>query len=150
MNGKGSMGRPRSVSGDEYRDNFDRIFAGDKDTRTWGYAHSKDAEHWHSDGETTREEILVSARAYFDEGEPFAICRCEIIDPVDTLPRADEIVERMSEIAGDTFAWIDEYPDVSQAACEELDKLLRAWAKKHVTCGSWVAVDIEEIEGGGK
>ena len=140
---KGSKTRVSNTR--QYADNYERIFSNGEDRRKWGFATSSQSDSWQQSDATTRDEAIQEGRDYYG-GEAFGICRCTPIDIEMTLPSADDICEQMSESAGDNYGWVDDFPDVSQAGLNELNELLKEWARKYVADQFWMAEDIEEIE----
>ncbi len=152
-NGKGSNARARTVSREQYDENFDRIFSAAPPER-WGYARYRDAEMWHRAVAPGRASAIAEAFDYYDgEFEPgheasVAVCRCVPIDPHSLVPDGDDIVETMAQAFHDNYPGLelDDFPDVSEAATRELTELLRDWSRRHVTLDAWTAEDIETVE----
>lgn len=111
----------------------------------WGYAEDKDAETFdgHCD---TREEAIAEGRAEYGPGVAFVVARGECPDPALFAPCVGDIVETM-ETRADDHGKPDlvDWPVLTDAAKEELEALLDAWARKHAPCDWWIAADIEQV-----
>ena len=104
----------------------------------WGYEGSAAAECWNGHC-ATREEAIKEGRKHYP-GEAFFVMSGTRCDAASFMPDAAEVLEIAGERAGDEAGEAAaDFPDVSQAAGEELDALLSAWSAKHLTCSFWVA-----------
>lgn len=58
---------------------------------------------------------------------------------------AESVIEQMGERASDDCGEAaEDYPDVDKEAMQELDDLLKAWARKHCTPRFWSVHNIRE------
>jgi hypothetical protein len=65
-------------------------------------------------------------------------------DPADYID-VDGILEKMGERAGDDCGeYADDYPDVSKDARQELEDVLKTWARKHCTPRFWKVKNVRE------
>ena len=104
----------------------------------WGYARDRDAEAWHGSFLTKGEAMLDGLAHYC--GEAFWVHSGTALRAIDIMPNADEIIEMMGERAYDKAGEAaDDFPSVTREAREELDRLLREWADRHVESSLWVA-----------
>jgi hypothetical protein len=109
----------------------------------WGYADSDDAEEWHGSLDT-REEAIAEGCAEIGTASDVWITRGTMVDPGDALPSARALIEWMPDTACEKD-WCEaalDALDVALArlppeAIEELDSLLKAWARKRIKVNSW-------------
>ena len=103
----------------------------------WCHAEREDEERLQGQC-GSREEAIAEGRAEY-EGD-FFVFACERPDPADFIDSADEIIESMAENAyHEVPDHVEDYPDVTDEAREELGQLLQAWARKHCQPNFWVA-----------
>lgn len=119
----------------------------------WGVASSPDAERWEGAYES-REEAIELGRSDLDLDDdcPFWVIMGEFPDPA-TAFDVDAILELAGERACDNWNEVaaEDFPVVSRAARDELERLLRDWARQHVEPRGWQAVgEPEQIEPAGE
>lgn len=118
------------------------------DPTRWGHSEhpSELTEHWQG-AHLTREAAIKEGRVFYG-GCGFWIARGVKCDPGQFAPTADEIIDLMSDCASDQAGDpAEDWPDgVGVAAEDELNELLAAWARKHMTCEFWIEDGhVEEI-----
>lgn len=104
----------------------------------WGYASSKHAESW-TGCCLTQDEAIAEGRATYC-CEPFWIQSGHLVPLEAVMPDVDDIIDTMRDRACDEAGEVaEEFPDVSQAAKDELADLLMDWGRKYCEPEFWVA-----------
>jgi hypothetical protein len=101
----------------------------------WSYAESEDAEGWRG-RHATKELAIEAAHADEDITTDFFVMSWHAALPERFFARADWLVEDAAETAYDQCDENAEgWPDaVTVEARDELDALIKVWARKHFPC----------------
>lgn len=108
-------------------------------------------ECWSSDEETfnadSLEELIEMGTGMpgdFEVGDMVYAGDAVTPDPADYID-ADGILEQMGERANDDCGEAaDDYPDITPEAKQELEDVLKAWARKHCTPRFWKVKNVRE------
>lgn len=109
-------------------------------TTRWGYSDCADAEVWRGSCET-HEQAVEEGRAEYGAEATFYVMHGTTPDPGAWVPDADWIVESICDNAQSNCGEVaeDYGSDVREEALEELNTLLRTWARTHMAPTFWEA-----------
>lgn len=111
----------------------------DTSDECWGYSIEEYPEMW-TGMLPSREEAIAEALVELNDVPVFYIHSGHRPRPQRYFPDADDVLEIAMQSADDDAGDVaEDFPDVTDEAKAELDKLLSDWVEKRVTCSFWVS-----------
>ncbi len=109
----------------------------------WAHAADEEADHWAGPFNTELEALRAGALAH-DDRDVFVIARAQWVNGEDGLPDAQTIGDVVECYVDDNFSPPEEWTKTLRKAvdggAEELEALLKAWARKHLSHIYWCVV----------